>query len=152
MTVSGIINNDEIGITYDTVYTSKDVAETITVKIEDVKFDDSHEKNVCYEIKSFPSEASGGTVLEEQITSVVITSDPVLRDDNGKQIEYTYGDKLNLNRGAVTVEYDSGRSGRFLRKRAKYSKKDGDVERCRIVVYSFGTAFYRAFRWRGTEN
>ena len=43
-------------------------------------------------------------------------------------------------------------SGRFLRKRAKYSKKDGDVERCRIVVYSFGTAFYRAFRWRGTEN
>ncbi len=41
MTVSGIINNDEIGITYDTVYTSKDVAETITVKIEDVKFDDT---------------------------------------------------------------------------------------------------------------
>lgn len=31
-------------------------------------------------------------------------------------------------------------------------RKDGDVERCRIVVYSFGTAFYRAFRWRGTEN
>ena len=30
--------------------------------------------------------------------------------------------------------------------------KDGDVERCRIVGYSFGTAFYRAFRWRGTEN
>lgn len=31
-------------------------------------------------------------------------------------------------------------------------RKDGDVEGCRIVVYSFGTAFYRAFRWRGTEN
>ena len=93
----------------------KDVAETITVKIEDVKFDDSHEKNVCYEIKSYPSEASGGTVLEEQITSVVITSDPVLRDDNGKQIEYTYGDKLNLNRGAVTVEYDSGRIQKNLK-------------------------------------
>ena len=57
----------------------------------------------------------GGTVLEEQITSVVITSDPVLRDDNGKQIEYTYGDKLNLNRGAVTVEYDSGRIQKNLK-------------------------------------
>ena len=56
------------------------------------------------------------------------------------------------NRETLEVRYDSGRSGRFLRKRAKYSKKDGDAERCRIVVYSFGTAFYRAFRWRGTEN
>ncbi len=106
MTVSGIINNDEIGITYDTVYTSKDVAETITVKIEDVKFDDSHEKMYVMKLNHIQVRP-GGTVLEEQITSVVITSDPVLRDDNGKQIEYTYGDKLNLNRGAVTVEYDS---------------------------------------------
>ncbi len=135
MTVSGIINNDEIGITYDTVYTSKDVAETITVKIEDVKFDDSHEKNVCYEIKSFPSEASGGTVLEEQITSVVITSDPVLRDDNGKQIEYTYGDKLNLNRGAVTVEYDSGRIQKNLKFNELTEKTDGKVK----LVYTDGT-------------
>ena len=44
MTVSGIINNDEIGITYDAVYTSKDVAQIAVVKIENVKFDESHEK------------------------------------------------------------------------------------------------------------
>ena len=67
MTVSGIINNDEIGITYDTVYTSKDVAETITVKIEDVKFDDSHEKNVCYEIKSYPSEVQVVQFLKNRL-------------------------------------------------------------------------------------
>ena len=52
----------------------------------------------------------------------------------------------------LVADFVKNKSGRFLRKRAKYSKKDGDVERCRIVVYSFGTAFYRAFRWRGTEN
>ena len=134
MTVSGIINNDEIGITYDAVYTSKDVAQIAVVKIENVKFDESHEKNMCYEIVSSPNEASGGAVLEEQITSVVITSDPVLRDDNGKQIEYTYGDKLNLNRGAVTVEYDSGRIQKNLKFNELAEKTDGKVK----TVYTDG--------------
>ncbi len=75
----------------------------------------------------------GGTVLEEQITSVVITSDPGLRDDNGKQIEYTYG-RWNLNRGAVTVEYDSGRIQKNL-KFNELTKTDGKVK----LVYTDGT-------------
>lgn len=89
---------------------------------------------MCYEIVSSPNEASGGAVLEEQITSVVITSDPVLRDDNGKQIEYTYGDKLNLNRGAVTVEYDSGRIQKNLKFNELEEKTDGKVK----TVYTDG--------------
>ncbi|MCC8169463.1 MAG: YDG domain-containing protein, partial [Oscillospiraceae bacterium] len=134
MTVTGIINNDEIGITFDAVYNSITSAETVDVGIENVAFDGSHAKNSNYEITSYPLSASGGIIAEEQITSVTITKDPTLRDDNNLPIQYTYGDNLNLDRGAITVEYDNGKVLSGVKFSEIETETDGKIE----LVYDDG--------------
>lgn len=109
MTLEGIINSDDVGITYSAIYNSIDANEAVEIGIADVVFDTLHVDNDNYKIVEAPSTATGGAILEEQVIDVKITADPVLRDDNNQPIQYTYGDPINLKRGAVTVKYDSGR-------------------------------------------
>lgn len=118
MELDGRINDDELGIVYKAKYTSIDVSQSdqtksVTVGIEGVEFDKSHKRNDCYNIIETPSSATGGLVFKEQITNVEITDDPTLRDDNHQPIQYTYGDKLNLARGQVKVEYNSNHTEYF---------------------------------------
>lgn len=135
VTVTGVINGDELGFTYSAVYNSILAGDSVTVDVKDFAFDTTHERNNCYKIIDAPETATGGTVLQEQITKVTITSDPVLRNDNNQPIQYTYGDRLNLNRGAVTVEYDSGRIQKDLKFSEIESKTDGLVK----LIYTDGS-------------
>ena len=135
MTLDGVINNDEIGITYSAVYNSIDAGENVEVGIKDAAFDTSHTGNSNYTITEVTTTATGGTIREEQITSVTMTKDPTLRDDTNAPIQYTYGDMLNLNRGAVTVTYDSGRVLENLKFNELTAKTDGKI----TLVYTDGT-------------
>jgi uncharacterized repeat protein (TIGR02543 family) len=128
MTVDGLINGDEIGITYSAVYTSIAEADETEINIADVEFDDTHIGNNNYVITEVPTTATGGTVREEQIINVTITDDPILRDDTKTPIQYTYGDELDLDRGAVTVEYDSGKILENMKFNEVETKTDGKVK------------------------
>ena len=102
------LDGDGIEISYDAVYKTVEPGST-TVDIKNVVIETDFGKNKNYTVASAPASAEG-EVVEESISEVEITDDPVMQTtDQSLPIEYKYGDALNLNRGSVKVRYNSGR-------------------------------------------
>jgi hypothetical protein len=82
------------------VYTSVEPVDDIDVTIENAKTDDLYERSANYYVSEAVDSAPHGRIYDKEITNVEITKQPTL--------EYTYGDKLDLNGGRVKITYDSG--------------------------------------------
>ncbi|MGN0108186.1 MAG: MBG domain-containing protein, partial [Hominilimicola sp.] len=102
LTAENVYSNDDFKITYDAVYKSKEKNDNYTVEIRNVKLDESYEKGQNYSLRSVPSEAAGGVIHEKNVESYSIVEQP--------KLEYTYGEKLDLNTGKVHIDYDNGES------------------------------------------
>ena len=103
------LEGDEIEISYDAVYKTMRPGEATTVDILNVRVTD-YGKGGNYTVETAPTTADG-MVSDTNISEIELLSDPVMRDDDdSKQIEYVYGDGLNLDRGLVKLTYDNGMS------------------------------------------
>ena len=98
-----LVNDDDIGIIYTAVYTSEQPDDAYDVGIEDITMDDSVGRSANYIVNKAESVThieNGGVIHDKEITKLEITTQPTL--------SYTYGDKLDLSGGRVTITYDSG--------------------------------------------
>ncbi|MBR0089357.1 MAG: hypothetical protein IJP94_05900, partial [Clostridia bacterium] len=135
----GVAFNDEIGITYGEIYYApfNVSADPVQVKIapDSVLFDSEHTDNDNYYIDDVTTDfVKGGRIINERVTDVTLNADPTLRDDTHMPIAYTHGDSINLNRGSVSVTFDSGKVLNDLTFSEVKTATDGMV----TVVYNDG--------------
>lgn len=100
MTVSNLFGGDKVKVSYDALYTSVAAAEDVEVGISSVKMADEYGDSGNYYVRTAPLTARGGEIKDKEISAVEILEQP--------RLEYTYGEKLNLNGGRVRITYDSG--------------------------------------------
>lgn len=137
----GVIFGDEIGITYSSVYDTADIATAgnkpvqVTIVPGSVEFDNAHPNNSNYYIDGVTTDkVTGGRVITDKVKSITLNADPTLRDDNGLPIAYKHGDAIDLNRGDVTIELDSGETFYNIKFNEVKSKTGGLV----TIVYNDG--------------
>ena len=123
MTLSNLVEGDEIKVTYKAVYSSIEPAENVTVDIESVALDDTFGKSKNYQLGSIVQTADGGKIYDKEITLVEIIEQP--------KLEYTYGDTLDLSGGSVKITYDS----RFVEENIPFNQ----LQNHRITLTYAGT-------------
>lgn len=100
------INDDNIRISYDAVYSSESPNSRYDVGITNIQLDENYGRNKNYTIdaaNSVKTVIGGGKIFAQAVKSVQITEQP--------KLIYTYGEPLDLNSGNVHITYDTGAEG-----------------------------------------
>ncbi len=99
MTIQNLVNNDNIKILYTARYETTTPGQNISVTVLNPTLEDGYGKNKNYKLGSVAATASGGEIYARKIQELEITEQP--------DLEYTYGEKVDLSVGKLKITYDS---------------------------------------------
>ena len=102
VTITGAISDDELGVTFETIYTVNQPGENIPVEIREIAIDTLYADGNNYQVASATVTGSAeGVVEEEKPVKIEIVQQP--------KLTYTYGETLDFSDLLVRPTFDSGR-------------------------------------------
>ena len=100
---SNRVNDDDLRISYDAVYYDETKADSYNVGIANMELVEGYGRNKNYTLNKDDSThlvTGGGRIIDKEITEIEITEQP--------QLEYTYGEVMDMSGGNVHIIYDTG--------------------------------------------
>lgn len=132
MTASNLVHGDDIKISYDAVYDSADETDSADIKVTHMRVLDDYGKGKNYKVDYTAELDEKGVIKNREISALTIEQQP--------DLEYTYGDTLNLNSGRIKITYDDGsveevRFNNLPDGKAVLTYKDGSEAKDNDVLY-----------------